>query len=69
MEFTINKKRMLHAIDQLPDDATVLDAIDQLLLLYRIQKGLNQRGGISQKKIERKFLEKRNKPDPDEPLE
>lgn len=62
MEFTIDKKRMLHAIDQLPDDATVLDAIDQLLLLYKIQKGLNEEGGIPQEEIEREFFRKERIP-------
>ncbi len=36
------KQQMLKAIEELPDDASVEDAIDRLYLLYKIEKGLRQ---------------------------
>jgi len=36
------KQQMLKAIQELPDDASVEDALDRLYLLYKIEKGLRQ---------------------------
>ena len=36
------KQQILKVIEDLPDDATVEDAIDRLYLLYKIDKGLRQ---------------------------
>ncbi|MFQ5779375.1 MAG: hypothetical protein ACE5HN_01155 [Nitrospiria bacterium] len=36
------KQQILKAIEKLPDDASVEDAIDRLYLLYKIEKGLRQ---------------------------
>ena len=36
------KQQILKAIEELSDDATVEDAIDQLYLLYKIDRGLRQ---------------------------
>ena len=36
------KQQILKAIEELPDDATVEDAIDRLYLLYKIERGLRQ---------------------------
>lgn len=36
------KQRILKAIEELPDDASVEDAIDRLYLLYKIERGLRQ---------------------------
>lgn len=36
------KQQILKAIEELPDDATVEDAIDRLYLLYKIDRGLRQ---------------------------
>ena len=36
------KQQILKLIEQLPDDASVEDAIDRLYLLYKIEKGLRQ---------------------------
>ena len=36
------KQQILKAIEELPDDASVEDAIDRLYLLYKIEKGLRQ---------------------------
>ena len=41
MELTINKKRMLKAIDELPEDATIEEGIERLVFLHKIQKGLS----------------------------
>ncbi len=38
----ITKQQILKAIEELPDDARVEDALDQLYLLYKIEKGLEQ---------------------------
>ena len=52
------KQQILKAIEQLPDDASVEDAIDQLYLLYKIDRGLRQadRGElISQEEARRRM--------------
>lgn len=36
------KQRMLKTIEELPDDASVEDAIERLYLIYKIQKGISQ---------------------------
>jgi len=36
------KQQILKTIEELPDDASVEDAIDRLYLLYKIEKGLRQ---------------------------
>jgi hypothetical protein len=36
------KQQILKAVEELPDDASVEDAIDRLYLLYKIEKGLRQ---------------------------
>ena len=36
------KQQILKAIEELPDDAGVEDAMDRLYLLYKIEKGLRQ---------------------------
>jgi len=36
------KQQMLKAIEDLPDDASVEDALDRLYLLYKVEKGLGQ---------------------------
>jgi hypothetical protein len=36
------KEQILTAMAQLPDDATILDAMDRLVLLYKIQQGSEQ---------------------------
>jgi predicted transcriptional regulator len=52
------KQHILKAIEELPDDASVEDAIDRLYLLYKIEKGLRQadRGElISQEEAQRRM--------------
>ena len=36
------KQQILKAIEELPDNASVEDAIERLYLLYKIEKGLRQ---------------------------
>ena len=36
------KQQMLKAIEELPDDASVEDALERLYLLYKIERGLKQ---------------------------
>ena len=36
------KQQMLRTIQELPDDASVEDAIEHLYLLYKIQRGIGQ---------------------------
>ena len=36
------KQQILKAIENLPEDASVEDAIDRLYLLYKIDKGIRQ---------------------------
>jgi len=36
------KQQILKAIEDLPDDAGVEDALDQLYLLYKVERGLRQ---------------------------
>ena len=36
------KEEVLRVIQQLPDDATIEDAIDQLCLLYKVEHGIEQ---------------------------
>lgn len=36
------KQQILRAIEELPDDATVEDALERLYLLYKIEEGIEQ---------------------------
>ncbi len=36
------KQEILKAIQELPDNATVEDALDRLFLIYKIERGLGQ---------------------------
>ena len=36
------KQQILKAIEELPDDAGIEDALDRLYLLYKVEKGLRQ---------------------------
>lgn len=36
------KDQIIKAMERLPDEATVEDAMDQLYLLYKIEKGIDQ---------------------------
>ncbi|MBI1792031.1 MAG: hypothetical protein HYR60_31275 [Acidobacteria bacterium] len=52
------KQQMLKAIEELPEDAGVEDALDRLYLLYKVEKGLGQadRGElISQEEVRQRM--------------
>jgi predicted transcriptional regulator len=52
------KERLLHALDDLPDDATFEQAIERLYLLSKIDKGLAQRDadeGVPHDEVKRRF--------------
>jgi predicted transcriptional regulator len=36
------KQQILNAIEDLPDDADIEDALDRLYLLYKVERGLRQ---------------------------
>jgi predicted transcriptional regulator len=36
------KEQMLRAITELPDDATIEDAMERLYLLYKVERGIAQ---------------------------
>jgi predicted transcriptional regulator len=38
----LTKQQILKAIEELPDDAGVEEALDRLYLLYKIERGLRQ---------------------------
>lgn len=42
MQAVANKQRILHALDDLPEDATVEEAIERLCFLAKAEKGLTQ---------------------------
>ena len=36
------KQQMVKAIEELPDDANIVDALERLYLLYKIDRGIKQ---------------------------
>ncbi len=36
------KREILESLERLPDDATIEDAIERLIVLYKVQHGLEQ---------------------------
>jgi hypothetical protein len=36
------KREIIKALDDLPDDASIEDAMERLYLLYKVERGLNQ---------------------------
>jgi predicted transcriptional regulator len=58
MDTRLTRERMIEAIRELPDDASVEDAIERLVLLAKIEEGLAQldRGeGISHDEVKRRL--------------
>ena len=52
------KEEILELMEQLPEDATIEDAIEKLVVLYKIQQGLKQldKGqGISQEEAKKRI--------------
>lgn len=59
MELTIDKKRIQQAIDGLPEDATIEDALYELYVLHQVSKSLQdvaQGRTISHEKMKQQFL-------------
>lgn len=53
------KRKMVQAVESLPDDATVEDAIERLYFLAKIERGLQQSEAddtISHDDVKRRFL-------------
>ena len=59
MELRIDKKRIAQTIDELPEDATIEEAIERLILLHKIQTGLRETGGKTQQEIEQQIKKRR----------
>ncbi len=52
------KQQMLKAIEELPDDANIEDALERLYLLYKIDRGIKQADAgelISQKEARQRM--------------
>lgn len=52
------KQQMIEALRQLPEEATIEDAMDQLYLLYKIDRGIQQiqnGEGVPHEKLERQI--------------
>lgn len=52
------KQRILKAIEELPDNAGIEDALDRLYLLYKVERGLRQADGgelISQEEVRQRM--------------
>ena len=62
METPQVKTEIIRAIQDLPDDATVEDAMERLYFLAKIERGLEQSKGetISHEEIKTKFLKLRH---------
>jgi predicted DNA-binding protein len=58
METTQTKSEIVRAIQELPEDATVEDAMERLYFLAKIERGLQQseRETISHDEIKARFL-------------
>lgn len=53
-----SKKKVLKAVQELPEEATLNDAIEKLIFLRKIERGLVQRNteeGVSQKEMEKRY--------------
>ena len=58
MTETSPKERILDALRDLPDDASIDDAIERLVFLARIEEGLSQLDagqGVCHEEVERRF--------------
>ncbi|PAU95209.1 hypothetical protein CK503_03145 [Aliifodinibius salipaludis] len=59
MELTIDKKRIQKAIDELPEDATIEDALYELYVLHQVSKSLkdvDQGRTLSHEEMKQEFL-------------
>jgi hypothetical protein len=54
----ISKEQILSAIETLPDDATIEEAIERLYVLYKIEKGIQQADAglkVNQEEVRRRM--------------
>lgn len=58
METSLVKSEIVRVIQDLPDDATVEDAMERLYFLAKVERGLEQSEGetISHEEIKARFL-------------
>jgi hypothetical protein len=64
MNATITKKKIAQTIDDLPEDTTVEEAMEQLTLLHKVSIGLQQSEqgqGMSQDEVERRFRQRKSR--------
>jgi hypothetical protein len=61
MDTRINKKQILQAIEELPEDATIEQAMYKLHVLEEIYKAVSDPERYSQDEVEAYFLERRKK--------
>lgn len=58
------KQRARRAVEELPEDASLEDAIDRLVVLHKIERGLEQVelgvGVLTQDEVEARFAQRRN---------
>lgn len=59
MELSIDKKKITETIEKLPEDVTLEEAIERLVLLHKVQTGLNEKEGKTQEEVERYFKKRR----------
>lgn len=59
MPLTINKKRILEAMQELPDDATIEQAMYKLHVLEEVSKGMADFKRYSQDEVEEYFQQRR----------
>lgn len=58
METTNTKKKILKAIDELPEKIEIEDAMERLYFLYKIEKGIKQadsNGKIDHQQVKERF--------------
>ncbi|MDZ7691025.1 MAG: hypothetical protein U5K69_07785 [Balneolaceae bacterium] len=59
MQITIDKKRILQAIEELPEDATVEQAMYKLYVLDQVSKALSHGGDdIPHEDVKKQFLDR-----------
>jgi hypothetical protein len=59
MDLTIDKKKIAQTIEDLPDDVTIEEAIERLVLLHKVQKGLQEKEGKTQEEVVKHFKKRR----------
>lgn len=55
----MTKKRIAQTIKDLPEDVTIEEAIERLILLHKVQKGVQEKEGKTQEEVVRHFKKRR----------